>query len=279
MKSINELAENGIERDLRIHRIVGIERFLQLIHEKSLTLMAPEKWQDPYEKALQAHYELQGEKERVEKVFGLCWSLDGRSDALWQIYSPNKLGIKVSSTVSHLVRSFKTPQAGLDEVYLGQVIYLPESTNLKVPAPWPSKPLGLSESDFSRPIRTFANAIDEIVQYRPNELTQNYRKKARAFLVKRRAFQHEKEIRLLCFRDSALCDQMQTEREKENKVINIPVSLEHLIDQVELDPRMGDDVAEALIALIRPMLPHLTKANQFKKSSLYTIPRSKGLPH
>lgn len=277
MKSIKEIAENGIERDIYIHRIIGIERFLQLIHEKALTLMAPEKWQDPYEKALQAHHEQIGTGSGTEKVYGLCWSSEGRSDALWQIYSPNKLGIKITSSVSRLVKALGSNANTFSQVYCGQVTYLPERTNKKEAYKWPEGGLRLSAKDFSSQISTFANAIDEIVAYRSTNQVLDNPKKARTFLIKRRAFRHEEEVRLLCFSDAELRNRYQNARDKDNKVIKLPISLEDLITQVELDPRMGDDVADSLKALILPKLAHLS-ISQFKKSTLYSIPKSKGLP-
>ena len=276
MKSIQELAEKSLDRDVKIHRILGVERFLQLIHEKQLTLMAPEKWQDPYEKALQSQHEQHGDAVINEKVYGLCWSSEGRSDALWQIYSPNKLGIKISSTVSNLVRALGPVQGYFQQLYLGRVAYLPESSGKKENYAWPERSLGLSANDFTNPIRVFANAIDEILNYHPVNGRGTDRRKARTFLIKRRAFQHEAEIRLLCFTDNEFRQRVQNERDQSNKVIKLPVSLEDLITQVEFDPRMGDDVVEAMQAVIRPMLRHLNKPNQIEKSTLYTIPRSKG---
>jgi len=251
-----------------------------MLHEDALTLMAPEKWDDPYEKALQTHYENNGALTNDMKVYGLCWSVEGRSDALWRIYSPNKLGIRVSTTVGNLIESIEFNgelDALRQRTLLGQVTYLPETTSKKYGFKWPHGPLKLGANDFTRPISTFANAIDEITRYRPTDVTHDAPWLARAFLVKRRAFKHEDEVRLLCFPDKNERKLIQNEQTQASQVIKLKTPMSKLITRIEFDPRMGDDVVEALTGFISPKLPHL-KPNSMKKSSLYKIPASKGLP-
>jgi hypothetical protein len=100
MRSFSDLAQTSEKEILNIdlYRTFGIERLFQLLTEKKLTLLEPSKWDDPYERALQNL--VTGQNQQIKPgVFGLCWTLQGRSDAFWRIYSPNKLGVRISTTV------------------------------------------------------------------------------------------------------------------------------------------------------------------------------------
>jgi len=279
MKSIQSLLNDSGPDDLTIHRIVGVERFLQMLHEDSLTLMAPQKWDDPYEESLQKHYERHGSTLGEFKVYGLCWSTESRSDALWRIYSPGKLGIKVSTSVATLagaLSSTSTEESLLSNTFLGRVAYLPERTSKKTEFQWPNGALRLSKNNFVESISTFSNAIDEIIGFSPaGDLAIDAPLLARAFLVKRRAFKHEEEVRLLCFPSRAIREKVQPKRDADNKVIKLKCPMSQLVTQVEFDPRMGDDVVDALTHFISPKLTQLNVKGQIKKSSLYTIPSSK----
>ena len=280
MKTIQSLRTSGSPSGYKLHRILGIERFLQMLHEDSLTLIAPEKWDDPYEKALQKHYEDGGILLNGTKVFGLCWSSEARSDALWRIYSPNKLGIKITTTVARLVNALAIgggPDSLWSRTVLGRVAYFPERWSDPGGYKFTDHPLSLCTDDFERGIGTFSGVIDEITRYRPVKKKEDTRRIARAFLVKRRAFSHEAEIRLLCFPDPEERSLLQPGKSSDSKVIKLQVPMQQLITRVEFDPRMGNDVADAISAFISPKLPHLGKLF-IKKSSLYNIPASKGLP-
>ena len=286
MKSIEALLESPLEKPLTIHRIVGVERFLQMLYENKLTLMAPEKWDDPYEEAIQKHYEGEGSAFRGFKVFGLCWSTESRSDALWRIYSPNKLGIKISTTVEKLVNALaldKPSRPLRPRTFLGRVTYLPERTRVRRPYDWPGDALRLSASDFSEPVSTFANAIDQITRFTPTLATGDLPYIARAFLVKRRAFKHEEEVRLLCLPTKEQLEILQPKK-LTNKVVASPTVIKlstpmsEFITRVEFDPRMGNDVVEALTHYVSPKLQDLSAGGMIAKSTLYEIPRSKKLP-
>jgi len=278
MKSIRQLIDDEDAKKITIHRIIGIERFLQLLHEQQLTLISPEMWQDPYEKALKKHTDSRCGNQAFN-TYGLCWSTESRSDALWQIYSPNALGIKITTTVGKVIvclASSPASQSLMDRTFIGAVSYLPERTSKKTGYSWPSGPLTLGASDFVHPISTFANAISEITSLDESQL-RSPTLLARSFFIKRRAFQHESEVRLLAFPE--LNNQMawQENSADEKNIFKIQMPIQNWITQVEFDPRMKDDVFQAVKSFVVPKLQHL-RDNEIKKSTLYTIPKSKGLP-
>jgi len=74
-----------------IYRIFTLQRGLDTIVGKKLTLVRPHLWDDPYENALYQRKMKteQGDEVSVEALrnclYGQCWTEDGNSDALWRI--------------------------------------------------------------------------------------------------------------------------------------------------------------------------------------------------
>ncbi len=250
-----------------LYRTFGIERLFQLLTERKLTLLAPEKWEDPYEKALQELATGQKLSERPS-VFGLCWSMQGRSDALWRIYSPNTLGVRISTTVDRLLLAL-TPKAtsgiNSENLYLGRVTYLPESSKRAELFDFGKFPLGLTADDFDRPIRTIADAIEDMKERAESKLV-NRKDIAKALFVKRTAFEHEKEVRLL------YVDQATTAGDSADVggLLKLEVDPFKLIRGIQFDPRLSDDIFQALRATVRSVLG--SSSIRVTKSTLYKSP-------
>lgn len=96
-------------RDEFIYRFVGLDVFLNILLTKTLTLVKPDLWEDPYEMYLLKKWvadsivEICKKREitlndyydfepllkieyMVENLYAQCWSLLPESDALWRIY-------------------------------------------------------------------------------------------------------------------------------------------------------------------------------------------------
>lgn len=86
-----EVRDIEIWMDTRIYRIFPISRFIQVLTTKTLTLVKPKKWDDPFENALlSATFVVGGETTSFaakESVYGQCWTLHRETDAMWRIYS------------------------------------------------------------------------------------------------------------------------------------------------------------------------------------------------
>jgi hypothetical protein len=66
-----------------------------MFESKKLFFTHPRLWDDPYETALNHKY--------TNNVFAQCWCRKGVSDAMWRIYSPDKLGVRIATTKDKLV--------------------------------------------------------------------------------------------------------------------------------------------------------------------------------
>lgn len=266
MRSFTELANTTAKEILEteIYRTFGIERLFQLLTEKKLTLLEPSKWDDPYERALQ-NLVTAGSSERKPSLFGLCWTTQGRSDALWRIYSPSKLGVRISTTVGRLYESLASNSRSKvipENLFLGRVSYLPERSTRNEPFDFGRFTLGLNERDFTRPISNIADAIEDMME----NPARTPRQLAKALFLKRTAFDHEKEVRLL-YVDTKLD---ASSNSGANGLMKLDLNLRPLIRGIQFDPRVSDDIYEALKLSVKAVLGD--GSVRISKSTLYKDP-------
>lgn len=108
------MCPTNIERELLIYKYIPLKYLLVLLKEKKLIINPVSSWEDPYENfLLKQKFIKPGESEgssfvTIENLtkgfYGMSWTLQNESDSLWRIYSPDKLSIKISTTVEDLVR-------------------------------------------------------------------------------------------------------------------------------------------------------------------------------
>jgi hypothetical protein len=195
-----------IDRDTRIYKILKREFFFELFENKKNALVLPKIWQDPFENVI-LNSEVRtarGETGRFsfhEDVYGQCWTLHRASDAMWQIYSEKKNAVRVRTTVGKLIDSLCAADGNWADAtcFIGEVDYLSE-TKLKA---------------FGRKI--FKDGVT------PTAI-------ARSLLVKRNAYEHEREVRLIY---------IERRNKKHAKgVYKYDIDPHALFDQAMIDPRV-----------------------------------------
>ena len=205
--------------DKPIYRIVTYDRLLQLFDSETNALVNPKKWDDPYENFILKSKvrRKNGDIERYdyhENLYGQCWTLNKASDAMWRIYSANKYGIRIRTTVQKLFSSLY--HSGIHEpswsCVIGKVRYLSEK-----------KLVG------------FANSVYCDGSISKENLFQS-------LLVKRKAFAHEREIRILYF---------DLDRNENGLIYKYAIDPHDLIDQIMVDPRLDKIEAEEVKAQIK----------------------------
>ncbi|MBW2596908.1 MAG: DUF2971 domain-containing protein, partial [Deltaproteobacteria bacterium] len=121
--------------DQKIYRIFSISRFKELITNNELVLVNPQKWDDPFENfflranAVDEHGDSVSLGSIASKWYGQCWTFNSESDAMWRIYSHQKDGVRLSTTVRKLFSVLwdaKDQYAGL-RYFIGKVSYQPRS--------------------------------------------------------------------------------------------------------------------------------------------------------
>lgn len=232
---LNYLNLKASELDKPIYRIVTFERFQQLFQHKQNTLVSPTLWDDPFENfILRCPVQLvTGELARVDfhdRYFGQCWTLKSASDAMWRIYSQDKQGIRMRTTIRRLAQSLAnhTGDWAPFSAFIGKVRYL-------------------NQAKLTAFARQAWRQID------PPSF-------AKTLLVKRPAFAHEGEVRLIYFQ--------QAPPHSRQKTFSYPVNPNSLIDQVMCDPRLSVAKYESLSNRIRGV----GYAGKILRSLLYAPP-------
>lgn len=240
MDSQNYLNFYASSCDEFVYRIVSIERLFELFASKKNVLVKPRKWEDPFENFIlgcrvqlpdgtQATFGFQ------DQFYGQCWTLQSASDAMWRIYSPESNAVRVRSTVRKLGESLwrHSGNSARDEVFIGRVRYLACRKLEKF-----AKGV-LRSAGGQLPMKLFAGTL----------------------LVKRPAFRHEREVRLIFT--------PQDKAKAKGDLFSYPVDPNELIDQIMIDPRMALKDAAGLKEKIKSKTGFLGK---IKRSLLYAPP-------
>jgi hypothetical protein len=180
------------KRSAYVYRVLSLDRLYQLFASGQNVLVSPAKWEDPFE-----NFILKSQRISRHGWFGQCWTRQRASDAMWRIYSPDKKGVRIRSTPALLMASMSKVRGG--HGFVGTVQYLPK------------KPL------MRFAVRALAKENLAVISHA-----------AETLLVKRPAFRHEAEVRLLwhAAQDSA------------DGLFRYAVDPHALVDQIMIDPRL-----------------------------------------
>ena len=232
----NYLNLNDSELDKPIYRIIPIKRLEQLFSCNSNVLVSPEKWDDPFENFILKSKIMFDDGELGEigfrnDYYAQCWSLHSASDAMWRIYSPDSRSVRIRTTIRKLAESLSVnlKEWKNTQCFIGKVDYLP-----------------------NKKLLDFANTVLTGMPTPPDF--------AKTFLVKRPAFEHEKEVRLIFF--------------DKNNVVNADiykydVDPHLLIDQIMTDPRLTKN--ESLVSKLE-IKKTTGYTGPIKRSLLYSLP-------
>jgi len=211
------------ERDSFIYRIISLRQLFDLFAGEANVLVKPSKWQDPFENFIL----------RADRVYGQCWTLQAASDAMWRIYSPNADAVRIRSTVRRLLESLNEDRGSTahTEAFIGRVRYLD-----------------------SQKLMSYAKTIHGKAHRDPAVL-------ASTLLVKRPAFKHEREVRLVLV--------PQVSHDNESDLFSYRVNPRQLIDQIMIDPRVSASKAISVKARIRRMTNF---SGAIKRSLIYAPP-------
>lgn len=162
-----------INPDTEIYRIIKRDHFFQLFEDKRNTLVRPRRWEDPFENVFLKSPVLtsngeKGQFEFYDDIYGQCWTLDGASNAMWQIYSRGKDAVRIKTTVGKLIDSLRAVNGNWADTtcFIGKVKY--------------QKVKDLRE--FGKKMFKWYDRAEGIAQ---------------SLLLKRNEFRYEKEVRLI----------------------------------------------------------------------------------
>jgi len=218
---------NIADPDAPIYRIFPLWFFEEFLRLRQLVLVLPASWEDPFEVLpesilLQDRRPTPWSQHSLEPLltaaYAQCWSQTEESDTLIRAYSrvvkdshfsrntdPRSEGVRVRTTPKKLLRAVLNWARNLDgvECYIGAVLY---------------------------------KSRDQLKQYLANMIAQHTpdtighrQPRAELLLVKRMAFAHEAEVRLICVDHRGVGS---------NGLVRIPVDPPDLIEEVTFDPRL-----------------------------------------
>jgi hypothetical protein len=231
----------NVDPDTRIYRVFPFWRALQLFQTGDLALVRPKFWDDPFENLLlqASAKQADGTEVSLEALragwYGQCWTRQAESDAMWRIYSHDKMSVRLSTTVGKLFDAVCGPagQWSSLEFFIGTVEYVPERELVDFFS-------SLSFADLSH-----GGQNDRFAQ---------------TLLVKRDTFEHEREIRIL------YCD---VQKRQSGDVSFFPVAPLTMVDDIMLDPRL----APAEAATFTQALRSAGFAGPISQSELYRAPK------
>ncbi|WKV12188.1 DUF2971 domain-containing protein [Marivirga harenae] len=247
--------------NLTIWRYMDLEKFESLLNQKSLFFCRSDKFSDPYEGSVpKREVEFRQKMEHIiASEFGKkitteeaknksdeigifhqklkrsfivnCWHQnDGESDAMWRLYLKSNEGVAIQSTVRGLKAAFESSD---EEVAISKVRYLDYEKDV-----WYDK------KDY--PVKSY-NLSSPIIH-------------------KRKAFEHERELRLFAEIQDAVHDDYYWEDNENGKFISC--DLNKLIHKIILPPTSGGDVKRK----VEEILGSNGKTSIIEKSSLLKPP-------
>lgn len=218
------MIESPRRSDSSLYRILGFDRLVQLFESNQLYFSHPSTWEDPCEKLI--------EHRLSPNIFAQCWCKNGVSDAMWRIYSPNQLGVRIRTTKQKLREQLNAASTtGGIRFRIQGVKYKPESM--------------------------LNNEIEAIA----DELAESFRLSFAfdSLFMKRLAFKHEAEVRVAVYKQGIDLDETQLG-------IGVPIDPFALIESVLIDPRAPDAYVRAYKHFLKEKLGFPGRVGQ---SALY----------
>jgi len=236
MNSYINFKREEIERP--IYRFMSFARLIELFRTRNLGLVRTSKWDDPFENLIvSARYKHgNGGWDSVLRrvLHGSCWTRKSVSDALWRIYSPDKLSVRIASTPALLGSALdqalkKRPNS---KWFVGRVKYLPQSIIIK------------NATKLAKQI------VDD----------KSDKSAAQSVLFKRRSFSHEDEVRVLV---------IDRHNQSKGGIIRLNVDPHEIIKSIMIDSRTPVDIADMYKNHLKQQLGF---KGRISMSTLYDLP-------
>ena len=224
--------------DAPIVRIFPLWLFEETLRLRQLALVAPKLWEDPHEDLTSRTMIVHGRTDPTHKQYPLaqyldpayaqCWSNTGESDALQRAYSrvildshskhnttPREEGVTVCSTPRKLFQALQawSPTPWDRTCFVGAVRYTTGAEHEQI----------------------VEQEITSLINQHGLAAMKDGHLRAELLLMKRRAFQHEDEVRLIYIEGRDV---------PEAPFVQVPIDPNSVFDVVTFDPRLTIDRSE-----------------------------------
>lgn len=203
---------NGLNLDTPIYKFIPY-KYLSVLIQGGLYINKVSSWEDVYENFLfKESFRLEDNtsidaKDLTSGIFGQSWTSEDETDAMWRIYSDVKskdignCAVRVKTTARKLFDVIYTNDKCMATTYIGKVDYkLPDELD-----------------DWVRNLYLTAGTLN--------------RSFVDSLFIKRMAFRHEKEVRIIINLDSEA-------EECKRDHITFPINIKNFIDEFLIDPRL-----------------------------------------
>lgn len=230
------------EQKTDIYRFTTVERLLNMVVQKTNTLVNPRKWEDPFENALAMHIRLiKPDGSTIpyplrNRAYGQCWTLTRETDAFWRMYIPKGSGVRLRTSIRCLYKSLEN--------------------NCK--NPYPSMSCFIGRVDY-RTEEELTKCFNDKEWVNDNFHGQGTQGHVDTLLLKRKEFEPENEVRLLYLDPS---------NKDHGDYFPYSINPSSVITEVTFDPRMDDK----LYATYESILKSLDFTGVINKSQLYKVP-------
>jgi len=194
------LGRRTMSSSQKIYRIMSFGHVVDMFESKSLFFASPRLWDDPFETFL-IHA-------RSNATFAQCWTKKAVSDAMWRIYSPDRLSVRVATTRASMTSALNAVQAEEESFrYLIKDVIYDTASNVRV---------------------SMIKLKDEL------DIKFVTTKAAEALLRKRDSFQHEDEVRVIVH------DRSASDFGPVKNGLRVAFDAHANIDSVVFDPRVDE---------------------------------------
>ena len=227
------------DRDIYLYKILPYKYLLDWIYKSTMQFNQVSSWDDVYELFLFKQNYIDKNSTPINfkaasmAIYGQSWSLLRDSEALWRIYSPDKLSVRIKTTYEKLKEVLENGNTISQHIkpYLGKVEYLKKNLIMD-----------RLENIYLKNIFTEQNIVDSL-------------------FVKRDSFMYEKEVRVILWQENDVNSQIP------NPYVHINVRPADFIKEVAFDYRLEDGLYTSLKSVLQVMLPKV----RVQKSTLGII--------
>lgn len=240
--SYREQRMNGLDGQLYVYKYIKLKYLMPLIENKKLRIEKVSLWDDPYEnfflksnfyifasfyqRVVQVHTD-----EVRKRTYGQSWTMTEESDAMWRIYS-NKddienTAIRIKIKVDNLFNIVYTSDECMATTSIGCVEY---KTDEEI-------------TDWMQSLKDIDSSFPKYAE--------------RSLFIKRKPFEHEREVRIIISKD--------TQQPAQSFIEYVIPDIEH-IEEFVLDPRLNEERVQKIKQQLCDVGVNM---NKIRKSKLY----------
>jgi hypothetical protein len=217
-RKLKKLVSNGAEDDVVLYRYIPITELWKIFAKKKITLVNPTLWQDPFESPFFNAKLVDRNKKEIpspfkDRYYAMCFTINDTSESMWKAYASNgEKIVRIKTTVGKIKQLIAfNNKLTQNKFYLGRVVYL-------------------NKEDISDLLKNHFLSTKAISN-------KHNKDQAKTLLIKRYAYNYEKEIRLIY---DSIDEKTLAEKPKAME-LNVP---KDFISEVLLDPKMSEHEVE-----------------------------------